>query len=73
MIDKIKAWSLTPNEKKFIKNQKRRDSFRDSISIFQCAQDFDYLIILSDLTKSEQNKIHGIHVQTIIWTCLRSH
>lgn len=65
MIDKIKAWSLTSNEKNFIKNQKRRDSFRDSISIFQCAQDFDYLIILSDLAKSEQNKIHGIHPRVL--------
>lgn len=61
MIDKIKVWRLSSKEKTYIKNQKRRDSFRNSISIFQCAQDFDYLIILSDLIKSEQNKIHGIN------------
>jgi hypothetical protein len=61
VIDKIKVWRLSSKEKTFIKNQKNRDFAKKSISIFQCAQDFDYLDILSDVAKSDKNQIHGIH------------
>lgn len=65
MIDKIKALCLSSKEKTFIKNQKNRDFSKKSISIFQCAQDFDYLDILSDVAKSDKNQIHGIHPRVL--------
>lgn len=61
MIDKIKVWCLSSKEKTFIKNQKNRDFAKKSISIFQCAQDFDYLDLLTDVAKLDKNQIHGIH------------
>ncbi|MDB4256192.1 hypothetical protein N9848_06100 [Flavobacteriaceae bacterium] len=65
MLDKLKAWSLTSNEKFFIKNQESRNSLGSSISIFQCAQDFDYLNILNEVTKSDKNNIHGIQPRVL--------